>query len=97
MNLNQKLIRLKAKQQEIERQMAAQAALENAAVARAFSLILESTPTARRSAESSSALQALGNRERDLFTDWLNRIEPAAVTSTETFQVPSTDQNPLNS
>lgn len=93
MDLQQKLLKLRQKQQEIERQMSAQAALENAAVSKAFRLVVESTPAARRAAESSSALDALSNRERDLLTAWLNRIEPEAVASTETSQFPSTHQN----
>lgn len=93
MDLNQKLIRLKAKQQEIERQMAAQAALENAAVSKAFRLVVESTPAARRAAESSSALDALSTRERDLFSSWLGRIEPSAIVSTENAGFTSTHQN----
>lgn len=92
--LHQKLERLKEKQAQVERQLAAQAAAENAVVARAFALILESSPGAYRSAQASTALSDLSVKERTTFDTWLSRIHQPTVAqtngSTEPHQFAST-------
>lgn len=74
--LHQKLEKLKQKQAEVERQLAVQAAAENAIVAKAFGLIVSTSAGAYKSAQSSGALDSLNSRERATFDNWLNRIEP---------------------
>lgn len=78
MSLHEKLEKLRAKQLEIERQLEAQAAIEHAAVAAAFKIILSSSPQAYRLAQTCSGLEGMGVRERKSFTEWLSRVEAPA-------------------
>lgn len=98
--LHQKLQRLKQKQLEVEKQLAAQAAIENAAVAKAFDLILSTSAGAYKSAQTSPALDSLSTRERTAFDNWLGRIAPpSAQTAPQTTpEAPrSTETHPFGS
>lgn len=94
-NLHDKLAKLKVKQEELERQIAARVATENAAVALAFSILLTSSSNAYKLVQACPGLDQMGARERAHFDSWLSRIEPPtqpqSAGSTQTNQFVSTN------
>lgn len=94
-NLHDKLAKLKAKQDEIERQIAARASIENAAVSSAFAILLSSSANAYKLTQACPDLDKMSARDRGLFDSWLSRIEPPnqpqSAGSTSTVQYGSTE------
>ncbi len=73
MSLQEKLAKLAAQAAEIESQIAAEEAAEDAAAARAFGLLIRSSPNVATAARSPQSVAGLPARDARRFSSWLAR------------------------